>query len=292
MSPFHNSQTVVARSRDGILITARDIRYMYSITRGPHIPSHANPYPFDEEALRRQVYSQTRHAGKPSSDPDWKKTLPGGIFTQISRQLAGFVSSYNIGEFLANIGEPEMEELHEREETIAQTSERIAGGGETSSTLRLEPGKFIPRTNISNLFQDVEFAKVQQRKGFQLHWIGVGTWDTPDTDILENHLQAWMLSRDNSLRGNPQKLQELEDDARMQELLRLIQEMLAAFEGAREKSGSPDQVVDVMLADFHERLRLALDLYQRDGQDPPLELLDAIRVINEIRGFADHWVGV
>jgi len=72
----HNSQTVVARSRDGILITARDIRYMYSITRGPHIPSHANPYPFDEEALRRQVYSQTRHAGKPSSDPDWKKTLP------------------------------------------------------------------------------------------------------------------------------------------------------------------------------------------------------------------------
>jgi len=185
-----------------------------------------------------------------------------------------------------------MEELHEREETIAQTSERIAGGGETSSTLRLEPGKFIPRTNISNLFQDVEFAKVQQRKGFQLHWIGVGTWDTPDTDILENHLQAWMLSRDNSLRGNPQKLQELEDDARMQELLRLIQEMLAAFEGAREKSGSPDQVVDVMLADFHERLRLALDLYQRDGQDPPLELLDAIRVINEIRGFADHWVGV
>ncbi len=47
-----------------------------------------------------------------------------------------------------------------------------------------------------------------------------------------------------------------------------------------------------MLAEFHERLKLALDLYQRDGEDPPLELLDAIRVINEIRGFADHWVGV
>ncbi len=118
------------------------------------------------------------------------------------------------------------------EETIAETSVRIAGGGETSSTLRLEPGKFIPRTNISNLFQDVEFAKVQQKKGFQLHWIGVGTWDTPDTGILENHRQAWLLSRDNAMRGNPQKLMEIEEDARMQELLRLIQEVLASFQSS------------------------------------------------------------
>jgi hypothetical protein len=47
-----------------------------------------------------------------------------------------------------------------------------------------------------------------------------------------------------------------------------------------------------MLGEFHERLKLALDLYQRDGDEPSLELLDAIRVINEIRGFTDHWVGV
>jgi hypothetical protein len=287
-----NSQTVVARSRDGILISARDIRYMYSIARGQHIPSHANPYPFDEAAVRRQIYTQTRNVIKVGSEPDWKKPLPGHIFSQINRHLGGFISSNNIGEFLANIGEPDMAKLDEAEETIAETSVRIAGGGETSSTLRLEPGKFIPRTNISNLFQDVAFAKVQQKKGFQLHWIGVGTWDTPDTGILENHLQAWMLSRDNASRGNPQKLQELEDDARMQELLRLIQEMLAAFQSTIEKGGEPDQVVDEMLGEFHERLKLALDLYQRDGEDPSLELLDAIRVINEIRGFTDHWVGV
>lgn len=286
----HGSQTVVARSRDGILISARDIRYMYSIARGQHVPSHANPYPFDEEAVLRQVYTQTRSTGKPAGEPDWKKSLPGKISSQIGRHLGGFISSYNVGEFLANIGEPEMTQLDKVEETIAETSRRIAGGGEPSSTLRLEPGKFIPRTNISNLFQDVEFAKVQQKKGFQLHWIGVGTWDTPDTGILENHLQAWMLSRENAQRGNPQKLQEIEDDARMQELLRMVQEMLASFQSAIEKSEGMDQIVDEMLADFHERLKLALDLYHRDGGDPPLDLLDAIRVINEIRGFADHWV--
>ena len=288
----HGSQTVVARSRDGILITARDIRYMYSITRGSHSPSHANPYPFDEEAVRNQVYTQTRVAGKPSDEPDWKKSLPGKLFSQINRHLGGFISTSNIGEFLANIGEPDLADFDRVEETIAETSVRIAGGGETSSTLRLEPGKFIPRTNISNLFQDVEFAKVQQKKGFQLHWIGVGTWDTPDTGILEDHLQAWLLSRDNAQRGNPQKLEELEEDARMQELLRIVQEMLASFQEAIEKYNEPDQVVDEMLADFHERLKSTLDLYHRDEGDPPLELLDSIRVINEIRGFADHWVGV
>jgi hypothetical protein len=288
----NNSQTVVARSRDGILISARDIRYMFSIARGPHVPSHANPYPFDEEAVRRQIYSQTRTAGNPTGEPDWKKPLPANIFSQINRHLGGFISSNNVGEFLANIGEPEMAKMDEVEVTIAETSARIAGGGETSSTLRLEPGRFIPRTNISNIFQDVTFAKVQQQKGFQLHWIGVGTWDTPDTGILENHLQAWMLSRDNAQRGNPQKLQELEDDAQMQELLRLIQEILAAFHNSIEKGVEPDQAVDEMLGEFHERLKLALDLYQRDGEEPSLELLDAIRVINEIRGFTDHWVGV
>jgi hypothetical protein len=288
----HNTQTVVARSRDGILISARDIRYMYSIARGHQAPSHANPYPYDEEAVLNQVYTQTRNAGQPASEPDWKKNLPGKIFAQINRHLSGFISSYNVGEFLANIGEPEMAQMDKVEVNIAETSVRIAGGGETSSTLRLEPGKFIPRTNISNLFQDVTFAKVQQRKGFQLHWIGVGTWDTPDTGILENHLQAWLLSRENAQRGNPQRLQELEDDARMHELLRMIQEMLSSFQATIEKTGESDQVVEEMLADFHERLKLALDLYHRDAGDPPLELLDAIRVISEIRGFADHWVGV
>jgi hypothetical protein len=286
----HASQTVVARSRDGILISARDIRYMYSIGRGQHVPSHANPYPFDEVAVLNQVYTQARTAGKPVGEPDWKKTLPGHIYSQIHRHLGGFISSYNVGEFLANIGEPEMAQLDKVEETIAETSMRIAGGGETSSTLRLEPGKFIPRTNISNLFQDVDFARVQQKKGFQLHWIGVGTWDTPDTGILENHLQAWMLSRDNAQRGNPQKLQEIEDEARMQEWLRMVQELLASFQSAIEESEGTEPIVDEMLADFHERLKLALDLYHRDGGDPPLDLLDAIRVINEIRGFADHWV--
>ena len=78
----------------------------------------------------------------------------------------------------------------------------------------------------------------------------------------------------------------------MQELLRLIQEVLASFQSSVESKEDKDQVVDDMLAEFHERLKLALDLYQRDGEDPPLELLDAIRVINEIRGFADHWVGI
>ncbi len=104
----HNTQTVVARSRDGILITARDIRYMYSIARGQHIPSHANPYPFDEEAVRQAGLYPDAQRRETAGEPDWKKSLPGKIFSQINRHLSGFISSYNVGEFLANIGEPEM----------------------------------------------------------------------------------------------------------------------------------------------------------------------------------------
>lgn len=58
-----------------------------------------------------------------------------------------------------------------------------------------------------------------------------------------------------------------------------------------EHPDHPEDVVAELLADYHELLRSALDLFQRDGTEPPLELLDAIRVISERRGRDVQWVG-
>jgi hypothetical protein len=110
---------------------------------------------------------------------------------------------------------------------------------------------------------------------------------------LENHVDAWRLSRENFERGDEENLMRLQDDARLQESMRLLQERIGKFTQAQaEHEENPRGVIGELLADYHELLLSGLDLFQRDGEDPPLELLDAIRVISERRGKNVNWVGL
>jgi hypothetical protein len=156
----------------------------------------------------------------------------------------------------------------------------------------LEPGRYIPRSDLTNRFNDGRFKQTAAGIGFQINWIGVGTWVLPPSSIVENHVQAWRLSRENYDRGDEEALQRLEEDARLQESMRLLQERLGKFTQAQEEhQENAPAVIGELLADYHELLRSGLDLFQRDGEDPPLELLDAIRVISERRGKRVNWVG-
>jgi len=290
-----DSQTVWARTRDGVPVTAEDISYNYSIYRGGQTASEVIPYPFDEQAIISEVYKQTRPARHPSEAPDWRTPLPRPIFTSINRQIGEFISSHTISEILANIGDPEMDASSKREENIEATSRLISGtdGQGTTKILDLEPGRYIPRADITNRFNDERFKQIATGIGFQVNWIGVGTWRMPPSSIMENHVQAWRLSRENFERGEEEELQRLEEDSRLQETMRLLQERLAKFAQAGiDDPDNPSEVIEILLADYHELLRSALDLFQRDGEDPPLELLDGIRVISERRGKSVRWVGL
>jgi hypothetical protein len=289
-----DSQTVWARTRDGIPVTAEDINYSYSIFRGGQTPTEVIPYPFDEQAVINQVYRQTRPAKNPAESPDWKVALPKPIYTSVNRQIGEFISSHTISEILANIGDPELAALDQTEKDIEATSRHISGTSEQEGTkvLALEPGRYISRTDITNRFNDERFKQFAAGIGFQLNWIGVGTWTMPPSSIMESHVQAWRLSRENFERGEEEELLRLEEEARLQETMRLLQERLAMFRQSQaEHPDQAEEVVAELLADYHELLRSALDLFQRDGNEPPLELLDAIRVISERRGRDVQWVG-
>ena len=49
-------------------------------------------------------------------------------------------------------------------------------------------------------------------------------------------------------------------------------------------------VVDMLIGDYYERIQSALELYERDGQKPPSVLLEALRVLNDVRGTSHRWV--
>jgi hypothetical protein len=289
------AQTIWSRTRDGVSVSVEGINYRYTIFRAGQTASEVTPYPFDEQAVINQVYRQSRPAKNPPEGADWKTSLPRPISTPVARQVSEFIGSHTIGEILANIGDPELDALSRREENIEATSRLISGtaGQGTSHVLALTPGRYVPRSDLTNRFNDERFKQTAAGIGFQINWIGVGTWVLPPSSILENHVQAWRLSRENYDRGEETMLERLEDDARLQETMRLLQERLGKFTQAQaEHEEDAPAVISELLADYHELLRSGLDLFQRDGQDPPLELLDAIRAISERRGKSVNWVGL
>lgn len=149
----------------------------------------------------------------------------------------------------------------------------------------------MPRTDITNRFNDEQFARTSAGIGFQLGWIGVGTWRRPSNAIIKDHLEAWRLSRENVERGDEEELARLEEDARNQETMRLLHERLARFAQAQlEHPDEPEVIIDALLADYFELLLDAKDRYQTDGEELPLEIKNAIMVINGLRGKDASWV--
>jgi hypothetical protein len=280
-----DQQTEYLRSRDGILIIARDIQYVYSVNRGGIQPSHLRPYPFDEKAVKNQIYLQGRNPNKPSPDPDWAKSLPIKIIVPISRQIGGFTTSRNLSEILANIGQPELDNLHKREEDIHEQTERTVGSDEENPGLGFDPGTFQPRNIITNLYSSPIFKKVEVDKGFQVRWIGIGTWDLPNEIISQKHLQAWNISRENAVRSDEQELKLIEEESTHQELLRFIQEPLAAFRKSVLANEEDEDVCSALGSQYFERLISALDLYKRDDKVPPPLLLKAILQLKVYQGI-------
>jgi hypothetical protein len=292
------NQDINARSRDGIPIIGKDIQYSYSIFRGENpVKTLQTPYPFSEKSVENLAYNLPRTVKPgvpPSGKPDWKEPpLPGKVAGPIGNALGGFVSKRGLSEFLSSIGAPEEDALRNREDDLDRQGQQLSGrNGNTPGEIFFKPASFASRSSITAMFYDEEgFKKSAATRGFQLNWIGVGTWVTPAEIIPANHLEAWKISRENVSRNNPEQLKRLQEEARLQESLRLVQTMpVGKFYTDLKQASDPD-LIDSLLGDYYERIQSALELYERDGEDPPQIILEALQVLNEVRGINQHWLG-
>lgn len=253
------------RSKDGVLIGVKDIRFSYSIYRGEKPDRSQTPYPFDKKAVESLVYKDSRSVqpGKPPSmEPEWKAG-PFNMKGAILGEMSAFIGSRGLGEFLASIGEPEEKSLQAVEMQIQQRSLVLSGSnGSGLPEPPLRAGPFTPRNMLTEQFHQEGFSKRMAERGFQLNWIGVGTWYTPIEVILSNHREAWRISRENYARGNPQALKALKDEARQQELLRLIRTLPL---GVFFKNADVDdlKLTDILLEEYEETLQRAAELSLR-----------------------------
>jgi hypothetical protein len=283
------------RSKEGIKVSVKDVQFIYSIYRGYNPPTPAVPYPFTEDAVKNRVYKSTVmvQPGKPGKDePEWKSPGPGKIYAMINGFFGGFISSRGLSDFLTTIGEPEEQAFRSREERIHNASDQLAGanGGMPESVPGAVSGSkdFIARSELTRDFYAEKNVQGRAGAGISIHWLGVGTWDTPAENLREDHKKAWQLSRENRSRSNEDFLGNIEKDARLQEILRLIQQIpVAAY---RSLNRQPlDKAVDEMLKRYMEQLGRARDLYRNAGEKVPQELEFSLDIFEKFYGVRDSY---
>ena len=223
------SQSVRGRSRDGIPITATDVRLMFSIFRGENSqPSAEFPYPFGRDAIERIVYKSVSRVTPDQKEPSaYEFSWVNNMIGLIRSRLGGFMSERSLTEYLASVGLPEIEKAKEREELIAEQLRRLTQPDEEAKTPALKPPpQFTPRHQITSLFSQFaeDFTKSARNNGVELHWIGVGTWKTPPEIqiVSEKHLEAWKLSQENMRNGSQEAMNKAESQAMLEKMEALI----------------------------------------------------------------------
>ncbi len=223
--------SVTSRSRDGIPISATDVRLMFSIDRGENAqPSAEFPYPFSKSAIEKIVYKSTSRVTPDQKEPSaYEFSWIGNMLGLIRGRLGGFMGGKNLTEYLANIGQPELERAKQQEELIAQEVRKLAQPDEDTKAKEVKPPSFTPRNQITNLFSQFtnDFIKSARNNGVELHWIGVGTWKTPpEIDVVsEKHVEAWKLSQENMRAGSADAMKGVEGGAmlkKMEDLIRSV----------------------------------------------------------------------
>lgn len=152
---------VKAMTRDGVEVYARDAQMLFRVYGGGHARSLETPYPYTESGIRRVVYGQ---AVENEKEQVWEETLPKIVREEIIK----FVARHTLADFLA------LQPLRGIEKDGASTAQDV----DQSATIQ------IPRRKLTEIFHTDELRKRLHEHGLELAWVGVGTWELRDDQLL------------------------------------------------------------------------------------------------------------
>jgi len=214
--------TLSGRSRDGVRITLQDVQVLFSVRR-----------PRNNERLLQNPYSAL-----PWGIYWLTYRQPPGHWTEAVRSLVAthlltFMQRYPFGALFASIGEPEIRRQITLQSQITQRAwERplkrpLRFIWEPNLPPPITPPTTLPRPDLSAFFYDFtqEFHRRSREHGIRIHWISVGTWDTPETIVLEQHVEAWKLTLENRTLNNEQVLHNWREQHRLQALAQYLREV-------------------------------------------------------------------
>jgi len=213
----NKSKAVQSRSRDGISIKATDVRLMFSIYRGENREvSESSPYPFSQRAVEQIVYDATSRVTPEQTNPStFEFSWINNMIGLIRGGLGGFMSQHNLTEYMASIGRPEIEKVKEREGKIVEEKQKLTQSEDDAGNQKeFKLPDFQARHKIKNLFTQFtdEFTSKARNSGVELHWIGVGTWESPIEIVPEKHLEAWKLTQQNLKNDSKAAMDKIEQE--------------------------------------------------------------------------------
>lgn len=288
--------TVGSRSKDGLPITATDVRLMFSINRDGKKPGVEEPYPFSSKAVEKLVFSAGSRVTPDQANPSaFEFSWINNMIGLIRGKLGGFMSERNLTEYLASIGQPEFEKARQREEVITQQERQITPPTEEQPKGKeiKPPPEFTPRYKITNLFTQFaeDFTKTSRDRGVELHWIGVGTWKTHLDMVPEKHLDAWKLSRENLGKGSEDAYKKFESETILNKTMHQIQEVpVASYNNKVIGVEDPKKAMRDLLLDYRQQLVETAEFMKQNGEAVSPVIHQALEHIDNILGL--HWVGL
>jgi len=274
--------SVKARTRDGVKVEIKDVRYVFSVYRDHQQPTLSRPYPFMKAAIENLVFEQSKQ--------HWSNTMKG----LIKRNLIEFISERTLSEFLATINIPELEQQIEEEIRLQQDADEAACEEDVVKNGIYVPPNFTPRTKLTDIFYDFtsKFTKIAEKIGVEMRWIGVGTWVTPDEIIPERHVKAWKITRDNVMRGSPKALESLAEQSRKGALVGLIQGTITTSrQQIDDNFGEGDEAMKQIIDAYRVTLRTALDIYEQNRGLRSPEAVKLKLVLEHLARVAYRWLG-
>lgn len=249
--------SVYARTRDGIPIQVKNMRVIYSVRRDGKEPTLQQPYPFKQDAIESLVYDLSRES--------WTDAMAA----QIQREIGAFIFRHTLSEFLAAIGRPELEQAISNMVEVQSNADRFAGMDNEFAIDVPDPPPFVPRPEISDLFYDYNnFVARVRKKGVELHWIGIGTWDFPTDIIPERHLQAWRITYENLARGSEAALETISTSSWTEHMLAILQDtplqVFTQVDLTNEELRKKNFVA--LVNSYRGKLHLALEAFDRRGE--------------------------
>jgi hypothetical protein len=281
------SMTVLARSLDGIPVTATDVRGVFSVRREQNEDSPGQsiqtPYPFNPRDIENLIYKQavpvlTEGPYSSGQPPLWTNTMRG----LIQGSLSEFMGQNNLAEFLTSIGALELDLSEFREDTIISNTLQYSSELPDPVEQDISKPTFHPRPELTERFTKYTdgFMRRARERGLELHWLGVGTWKMPDeitSEIInDQHLEAWRINRENASRSDSKTLESASDEAYFNEKARLISNVpLSAHQKNQARYSDKDVLIEYLLQDYWEQLGDALQIYYENGnQTASLETIE------------------
>lgn len=313
------SRSVNSRSRDGLPIAATDVSFIFSIHRTvdekeaeikparkgkrqtglfsrkavekepvKETKKDPDPYPFSKKAVENIVYKAASQVTPDQINPStYKFSWINNMTGLVRSELGGFMAKRDLTVYLASTNYPERDRAVNRENEFVEQARRVIPPHEDPPQPQNVPPvpDFTPRYKITDLFNEFtsDFTKKARERGVELRWIGIGTWQTPIPNVIDKHLEAWKISRENQGNGSDGAMNALRHETALTRSLELIQEIpLGSYHQALERTRNPLRVMFGVVVDFHKQLNQAKDLYIHKRETPPNVLGDAIRLLDNI----------